>query len=103
EGLELGAELLDLLRALTVRLLDRGGVEPLAFGARHLLARCVLFVLEALERREQAAPLGFERREILELARQIEPAVAKRGTDGVQVGAEKRRIQHGRSRSYISG
>ena len=56
DGVELDAELLDLLRARAVRLLDRRRVVTLTLGARDLVARRVLLPLQSLELRDDPTP-----------------------------------------------
>src|SRR5262245_46260529 len=66
---ELDGELLDLLRPLTIGLLNRGAVQSLSLRPRDFVGRSVLFPLEAFELRQYPTSSGLERGEIFELAR----------------------------------
>ncbi len=101
DRVELHAELLDLLGARAVRLLDVRGVVPLPLGARHLVARRVLLALQPLELGDQPAPRGFERGDLLERAVGIEAAVAQAGADLFDVIADVNRVEHDPSASIV--
>jgi len=94
DQIELDALLLDLLRPLAARILDLRRVEPLALGARDLVARRVLLALEALELRQQAPAPCLERGQLLELARHVDAAVGECGSDGFEVLSEVGGIDH---------
>ena len=87
-------ELLDLLRAAAVRLLDRRRVVPLPLGARDLVARRVLLALQSLELGNEAAPRRLERGDLLEHLVGIEPAVAQARADLLDVIANVGGIEH---------
>ena len=94
DRLELDAELLDPLRARTARLLNRSRVEPLTLCARHLITGGVLLTLQPLEFRQQAAPLGFEGRQIGELGAEIDAAIEEGRPDGLEIVPEECWIEH---------
>ena len=99
DGIDLNAELPDLLRAGTVGVLDRRRVEALPLGFRDLVARRILLALQPLELRNQAPPRGFERGDLFERFVGIHPAPAETAPDVVDVIPHERRIEHGTSRS----
>ena len=70
-GVELDAELLDLLRSLTAGLLDLRGVDALPLRTRNFISRCVLFALQSLELGEDPPATRFERSQRFKLARQV--------------------------------
>ncbi len=94
DGVELDAQLFDLLRAHAIGFLHRRRVEPLALGARDLVARRVLQPLQAFELWDDAAPRRFERRDLFERPVRIDAAVAQTCTDKVDVIANVRGIEH---------
>ena len=97
DQVELDAQLLDLVCALTVRLEDLRGIEPLSLRFRDLVARGVLLTLEAFELRQQPPAPRFERGKLLELTRHVDAAVGERGTDGFDVLSEIGGIDHGQA------
>ena len=96
DQIELDTFLLDLLRALAARLLDLCRVEPLALGARDLVARRVLLALEAFDLRQQAPAPRLERGQLLELASEVHAPAGERGSDRVEVLSEVGGIDHDR-------
>ena len=96
DGVEPNIQLLDLLRAAPVGLLNRQGVETSPLRLRNLVARRVLQALESLDFRNQTPPHGLERRDVLERFVEIETAPAQTGPDFGDVIANQRRIEHGR-------
>ena len=70
-GVELDAELLDLLRSLAAGLLDLRGVDALPLRTRNFISRGVLFALQSLELREDPPATRFERGQRFKLARQV--------------------------------
>jgi len=70
-GVELDAELLDLLRSLTIGLLDLRGIDALPLRTRNFVSRRVLFALQSLELGENPPATRFERGQLFKLARQV--------------------------------
>ncbi len=103
DGVELHAELPDLLGALTVPLLDRPGVEPLALGLGNLVARGVLLALQPLEVADQAPTEPFERRDFLQCPVGIHSTAAQTGSHDLQVFTDKLGIEHATSGTHCSG
>ena len=68
-------DLPNLLRPLPVGLEDAAGVLALPLRARDLVARRVLLALQPFELGNQPAPPVLERRQLLELAVDVHPAV----------------------------
>jgi len=64
-GVELDAELLDLLRSLTAGLLDLRGVDALPLRTRNFISRRVLFALQSLELGEDPPATRFERGQLV--------------------------------------
>ncbi len=70
-------ELPNLLRPLPVGLEDAARVFALPLRARDFVARRVLLALQPFELGNQPAPPVLERRELLELAVDVHPAVLR--------------------------
>jgi UTP--glucose-1-phosphate uridylyltransferase len=94
DGVELNAQLFDLLRARTVGFLHRRRVEPPALRARDLVARSVLQPFQAFELRDDPAARGFERGDLFERLVGIDAAIAQPCTDNVDVIANERGVEH---------
>ncbi len=94
DGVELDAELLDLLIALPARLLDVGRVLPLALRLGDLVARRVLLAFEALVLTDEPLPQALERRDVFERLVGIEAAVSQPFTDLLDVVTNVCGIQH---------
>ncbi len=92
--IQLDAELPDLLRPLTVRFEDAARVLALPLRARNLVAGRVLLALQPFELGNQPAPPVLERRQLLELAVDVHPAVLQPAFHFVLVIAHVSRIKH---------
>ena len=68
---ELDVELLDLLRSLTIGLLNFRGIGTRALRARHFICRRVLFAFQSLELGENPPATRFKCGHLFKLARQI--------------------------------
>jgi hypothetical protein len=101
EQIELRLQLLDVAGALTIRLLNLGGVLPLALRPRDLVGRGVLFAFQPFELREQPTAARLERCKLLELARHVDAAIDERGSHSFEVVSEKGGIDHVRARVHI--
>ena len=78
DRVELDAQLLDLLRSLTIGFLDLAAVQPLPLRARDFVAGGVLFPLEPFELRQDPSPPRLQCGELFELARQVHSALLER-------------------------
>ena len=94
DRVELDAELLDLLGAGAVRLLDRRRVLTLALRAGDLVARRVLLALQPFELGNDAAARRFERGDLFERLVGVEAAAAQAGAHRLEVIANVRRVEH---------
>jgi UTP--glucose-1-phosphate uridylyltransferase len=101
EQIELRFQLFDLTGALTIRLLNFGGVLSLAFRSRDLVGSSVLFAFQPFQLRKQPPAARLERRKLLELARHVDAAIGERGPDSFEVVSEKGGIDHVRARGHI--
>ena len=93
--IELDAQLPNLLRPLPVRLEDAARVLALPLRARDLVAGRVLLALQPFELGNQPAPPILERRQLLELAVDVHPAVLQPAFHVVLVIAYVGRVKHG--------
>ena len=87
-------ELLDLLRALPVGLLDLRRIQPLSLRARHLVARRVLLALQALELRQQSPASRLEGCQVFQLGGQVNATVLQSCANGLEIVPEKGGIEH---------
>jgi hypothetical protein len=72
--LELDAQLFDLLSSGAVGFLDLRRILALPLRARDFVSGGVLLTLQALNLRQEPAPLRFEHRQFLEFAGEVGPA-----------------------------
>ena len=91
---ELNAELLDLLGARAVRLLDLRRVASQPLGPRDLVARRVLLPLQPLELGDQPPAGGFERGDLFERLVRVEAAAAQERPNRLDVVADIAGIEH---------
>jgi hypothetical protein len=85
------------LIARAAGVLDLRGIETLPLRPRHFVACRVLLALQPFDLGQQAPAPRFERRQFVELAGQVDASLLQTGTDGGEIVAEVRRIEHGRS------
>jgi hypothetical protein len=69
-------------------------VEPLPSGARDLVARGVLFTLQTLELGQQAAPVRFKSRKLVQLGRHVKATFLQTSPDSLEIVPEERGIHH---------
>ena len=93
-AVELDLELLDLLVARLARFVEMLSVLALALGARHLIAGRILFALESLDLRNQAAAMRFGSRQLLQFVGNVEAAVRHARLHGLDVVADKVWVKH---------
>jgi hypothetical protein len=101
EQIEFHPKLLDLCGALTIRLLNLARILSLPLRSRDLVGRGVLFASQSFQLREQPSATSLERGKLLELARHIDAAIGKCGSDGFEIVSEKGGIDHVRTRVHI--
>lgn len=97
---ELDAELFDVLRPRAAGLLNLRRIETLPLGARNFVAGGVLLALQPFDLRQQSPSAGFERRQVLELAREVSPSVPQAIANGLEVVSKKGGVEHDADCTY---